>query len=55
MVEAFQIPKSLEWRCRNWPKSTISGYILENFEIFKGKGMPNHKYGKNYLLDILPP
>jgi hypothetical protein len=48
--------KGLEWGCKNRPKSTILATLLGIFEIFGGgKGTPDHKSRKFYLLDILPP
>jgi hypothetical protein len=51
-----QIPKGLEWRCKNREKSTIPRHFWGIFEIFGGgKGTPDHKSGKIYLVNILPP
>jgi hypothetical protein len=48
-----QIPKGLEWRCKNRPKSTILGDFLVIFEIFNGgKGTQDHKSGKKILVNI---
>jgi hypothetical protein len=51
-----QIPKGLEWRCKTGQNPLFRGHFLGIFEIFRGgKGTPDHKYGKIYLLNILPP
>jgi hypothetical protein len=54
--DSGKIQKGFEWRCQNRAKSTILGHFLGIFEIFRGgKGTPDHKTRKIYLLDILPP
>jgi hypothetical protein len=48
------ILRSLEWRCQNREKSTITNHLLGIFGIFKGgKGSLDGKYGKFYLINIL--
>jgi len=50
------IPRILEWRHKNKSETTILGHFLGILEIIGGgKGTPDHKYGKKYLVDILPP
>jgi hypothetical protein len=46
----------LVWICRNKAKTTIPRHVLGIFEIFGGgKGTPNHKSRKKYLVNILLP
>jgi len=37
------------------PKSTILDHFWDILGIFRGKRTIDHKYGKNYVFDILPP
>jgi hypothetical protein len=45
-----QIPRILEWGCKNMPKSISPSHILEIFGIFiRGKGSPYGKYAKKKM------
>jgi hypothetical protein len=52
----IQIPRGLEWRHENKPRSIILRHFLEILGIFGGgNGTLDQKYGKRRLLEILPP
>jgi hypothetical protein len=47
------IPKGLEWRCKNRPKSTILRDFWGIFGIFmRGKGTQDHQCGRIILINV---
>jgi len=51
-----QIPRGLEWGCKNKPNPTTPNHFWGIFGTFKGgKGTPDHKSQIIYLIDILSP